>query len=235
MNISSAFVAGATGFTGREVVSQLVPRGIRTIAHVRPDSSRLDGWRERFEGLGASTDTTPWDTVALAATLASLKPSIIFALIGTTRRRMAETSKEAASYEAVDYGLTKMLLDAAVRSGASPRFIYLSASGVSERNPTAYMKARWKAEKAIRESGLPYIIARPAFITGQGRDDSRPLEKAGSALFDTVLSAAALVGAGKLRDRYRSITNVELAGALIKLALNPENANRIIEREGLTP
>ena len=33
----SAFVLGATGFVGREVVRQLCVRGSKTHAHVRPD------------------------------------------------------------------------------------------------------------------------------------------------------------------------------------------------------
>src|SRR5262245_55763625 len=48
-----AFVAGATGYTGNEVVSALRGRGIRTIAHVRPDSSSLERWRKSFEDIGA--------------------------------------------------------------------------------------------------------------------------------------------------------------------------------------
>ena len=64
-----AFVAGATGFTGREVVRVLLDRGVPTVAHIRPDSSRLDEWRERFEGLGARTDTTAWEKEPMSATL----------------------------------------------------------------------------------------------------------------------------------------------------------------------
>ena len=42
---SPAFVAGATGFTGREVVRLLVERGVPAVAHVRPDSPRLEEWK----------------------------------------------------------------------------------------------------------------------------------------------------------------------------------------------
>ena len=56
-----AFVAGATGYTGREVVRLLSGRGVRTVAHVRPDSPRVEEWRRRFETEGAAVDVTPWD------------------------------------------------------------------------------------------------------------------------------------------------------------------------------
>ena len=47
----TAFVLGATGFVGREVVRQLCTRGAGPVAHVRPDSKTLVGWRKRLEDL----------------------------------------------------------------------------------------------------------------------------------------------------------------------------------------
>ena len=63
----TAFVLGATGFVGREVVRQLCVRGTKTYAHVRPDSKQLADWRARFGELRAEVDTTAWDTAAMAA------------------------------------------------------------------------------------------------------------------------------------------------------------------------
>ncbi len=115
-----AFIAGATGYTGREVVRALRARGIRAVAHVRPDSAQLDTWRARFEAMGAEVDATPWDDAAMQATLAALRPSLVFALLGTTRARAKEAEKRhedaaSQSYEAVDYGLSAILLRASVR------------------------------------------------------------------------------------------------------------------------
>ncbi len=62
---ADAFVAGATGYTGRELVRVLAESGRKVVAHVRPDSSRLDEWRERFAALGATLDTTPWERTQL--------------------------------------------------------------------------------------------------------------------------------------------------------------------------
>ena len=55
-----AFVAGATGYTGRAVVRELTDRGLECIAHVRPDSPRLEEWRRVFTAMGATFDCTPW-------------------------------------------------------------------------------------------------------------------------------------------------------------------------------
>ena len=83
----TAFVLGATGFVGREVVRQLCVRGTKAIAHVRPDSSKLDEWRARFAELGAEVDATPWDAAALAARLRAVAPQQLYILIGTTRSK----------------------------------------------------------------------------------------------------------------------------------------------------
>ena len=103
-SMPTAFVAGATGYTGREVVRVLRESGVSTVAHVRPDSPRLAEWRARFGALGAEVDTTPWDAPAMATTLARVQPAIVFALLGTTRRRARAAAERGAaeSYASVD-------------------------------------------------------------------------------------------------------------------------------------
>ena len=64
-----AFVAGATGFVGREVVRVLCERGFTAVAHVRPESSQRDRWREQFSQLGAQVDCTAWAADDKAAML----------------------------------------------------------------------------------------------------------------------------------------------------------------------
>ena len=111
-----AFVAGATGYTGREVVQALVSRGVRTVAHVRPDSARAEAWRKRFEEIGAAADSTPWGDAELTQTLSTLQPTHVFALLGTTRarRRTSASQGTTESYDAIDFGLTAMLIRAAL-------------------------------------------------------------------------------------------------------------------------
>jgi uncharacterized protein YbjT (DUF2867 family) len=230
------FVAGATGYTGREVVPALLARGIETVAHVRPDSPRLPEWRARFEALGARVDTTPWEQTAMTATLASCHPDLVFALLGTTRARAKQARSAGGrdeSYEAVDYGLTLVLLRAAERAGSRPRFVYLSSAGVREDSGSPYLAARARVEQALREGILPYTVARPSFITGPDRDEFRAGERMLSRFVDGVLAVAGWLGAQRLRARYRSTTNVALAEALVRLALDPARASTVVESEGL--
>lgn len=229
-----AFVAGATGYTGRAVVEQLVARHVSTVAHVRPDSPSRAQWTERWQQVGAEVDATPWEPAALAETLTRLRPTLVFALLGTTRARArSEGRGAAAAYEAIDYGMTMMLRDAAEACGHRPRFVYLSMAALPQASRNPYVDVRIRVERALREGALPYTIARPAIITGQGRDEPRLGEAIGAKVMDGALAFAGLLGAGRLRDRYRSITNVELAAGLVRVAMDPAYENRVVEGEAL--
>jgi uncharacterized protein YbjT (DUF2867 family) len=232
-----AFVAGATGYTGREVVRELVGQGVRTVAHVRPDSPRVEEWRERFEAAGAAVDTTPWGDAEMVYTLSTLQPTHVFSLLGTTRarRRASATRGATESYESIDYGLTALLIRAAVASGSKPRFVYLSAFGVREHSTNPYLVARLRAESILRASGLPYTIARPSFITGPGRDEARPLERAGAGVANVIAGLARVVGARRFAGSVHSLTGAELAAGLVRHALDASAENVTLGTEELTP
>ncbi len=233
-----AFVAGATGYTGREVVRALCRRDVTTVAHVRPDSARRDAWQTTFEDLGAKIDLTPWQPQALVSTFERLRPTLVFALLGTTNARAKRESRGGAaqpSYASVDYGLTAMLMAASGHVTPRPRFIYLSAAGLPNKEPGAkgYMHARWRVEHELARGDLPYVAARPSFITGTDRDDNRTGERVGAAVADSALALAGLVGLKRVRERYRSTTNVALADALVRLALDATRARCAVESEDL--
>lgn len=222
----TAFVAGATGYTGNAVVAELRARGTPVVAHVRPDSPSLAEWRRRFEALGAVVDTTPWQERELAATLARVQPSVVFALLGTTRRRMRESGSHD-SYESVDYGLTAMLLRAVRTSAPDARFVYLSAIGVGPKGRGSYMHVRWRLEEELRASGVDWMIARPAVITGD-RAEPRALERVMGTAIDMVLKGAAVLGARRLHERYASMTAAVLARGLVHHAYSPSGSCAIL-------
>jgi len=217
----TAFVLGATGFVGREVVRQLCVRGTKTYAHVRPDSSRLADWQQRFGELGATVDTTPWDVAALAARWRELKPAQVYILIGTTRSKAKSDKLEGDIYEAVDLGLTKLAVEAARASEVKPRIVYLSSVGADASARSAYLRARGKAEEVVKTSGLPWVMARPSIITGE-REDGRLGERTAAVVGDGLLAVAG-VFSRQLRARYRSTTPDVLASALIRIGEAPEH------------
>jgi uncharacterized protein YbjT (DUF2867 family) len=229
--MTTAFVAGATGYTGREVVRQLAESGVRTIAHVRPDSPSLSEWRDRFVRMGALVDTTPWDQHALESSLYYHAPDIVYALLGTTKARARAASKAGgqADYEHVDYGLTMMLLNAVRRSAPSAKFVYLSSLGASASAANAYLNVRGRVEEALMTSGLSYVVARPAIISGEDREERRLLERAAAVAGDRVLGWLARLGAPGLGERYSSISSEALARALVRVNRDPSAVNRVLD------
>jgi uncharacterized protein YbjT (DUF2867 family) len=223
----TAFVLGATGFVGREVVRQLCVRGTETIAHVRPDSSKLADWQARFGELGAKVDTTAWDAAALAARFREVAPAQVYVLIGTTRGKAKADAITGDIYEQVDLGLTKIAAEAARASERRPRLVYLSSVGADREARSAYLRARGKAEDAVMAAGVPWVIARPSIITGD-REETRIGESTAAVVGDGLLAVVGVFGGKKLRDRFRSTTGDVLASALIRLGEAPEH-DRIVD------
>ncbi|WP_053238371.1 SDR family oxidoreductase [Sandaracinus amylolyticus] len=228
----AGFVVGATGLTGRHVVTRLVARGHGAIAHVRPDSPSLESWRARFSEMGARLDATPWDEGAMRATLIAHRPTWVFGCLGTTRARAREAARAGRdaskeSYDAVDVALTEMTIRAAKDAGVQ-RFVYLSSIGAGDGAQNAYLAARTKVETTLRESGLPYTIVRPSFILGD-RDAPRAGENVFGAIADAGLSLVGALGGAKVRDRYRSITGEQLAQAMVAIAEDPGWRDRIAD------
>ncbi len=215
MTAGQPLVLGATGFVGREVVRQLAVRGGKPVAHVRPASEAK--WRPQLVALGADVDATPWDRGALAATIRRLAPAQLYILIGTTRARAKQDGVDGDIYERIDLGLTELAVDAAKASEQRPRLVYLSSVGADASARGGYLRARGKAEAAVRAAGLPWVIARPSLITGD-RDESRIGERTASIVGDGLLAVAGAFGGKQLRDRYRSTTPDVLASALIRIA-----------------
>ncbi len=230
-----AFVAGATGYTGREVVRLLRERGVRTVAHVRPDSPTLASHRQHFGALGAEVDTTPWEPAAMRATLERLRPTHVFLLLGTTQRRAkADAARGVRSdYQAVDYGMTMQVIESAYGVTPPPKLIYLSATGVGPRARGAYLQVRYRVESALAAGPLPYVVARPSFITGADRPEDRPTERRAAAVTDALLGLAGALGARRVRERYRSMTGAELARALVRIGLDDAASRRVFEAEDL--
>lgn len=229
-----AFVAGATGYTGRGVVSALCARGVATLAHVRPDSAQLETFSDEARALGAEVCTSPWQPEALRDALTAARVSHVFALLGTTKKRgrEARTQGRVEDYESIDLGLTLMLLKAAAASGQRPMFVYLSSAGVSPTARGAYYRARAEAERAVRDSGLPWLIVRPSFITGPDRQDRRPLERVAASVADAALGLGRVLGLRKFADRYQSMSGPALGQAIVEEAL--EGApGRVVHREDL--
>ena len=155
--MATAFVAGATGYTGQEVVAELRRRGTQTWAHVRPDSSRRAEFTSRFEGLGAQVDATAWDEAALTARFVELRPDLLFALLGTTRSRAKEEGAGAAEEGPVFFFEAKTVSGTAGTSSSTTSiFFYFDLFEFEARETErfrGFRNEREHLEERERESG----------------------------------------------------------------------------------
>lgn len=224
-----AFVAGATGLTGRHVVARLVAAGVEAVAHVRPDSARLGEWEARFGELGAAVDRSPWTPDGMAAAMAKWAPGLVFSLLGTTKAR---ERAGGGDYEAVDYGLSVMLIDAVAAVGPrDARVVYLSSLG-ADGGRGAYLDARKRVEAHLRQSGVAWTIARPSLIVGD-RDERRVGERVAEVVVDSVMAVVGALGGRGVADRARSISGAELARGLVRWGLDPAGAGRVVDGRAL--
>lgn len=232
MKEPTLFVAGATGFVGKALVAAARAAGHRVVAHVRGDSPRLTHWQAHFAALGAEVSSVAWERAAMAAELRRCGPAVVFCCVGTTQKRMGRDGADANSYEAVDYGLTKLLADAARDAGDVQRFVYLSSLGAGPKASGAYLQWRYRAEEAVRASGVAWTIARPSIITG-AREERRPAEHWAGVVVDGLLAVAGAVGATTVRERWRSTDDATLARALLRLAFDPAQVGQVVMSEHL--
>ena len=220
-----ALVAGATGVTGREVVAALAERGVETIAHIRQDSPYVNEWIEYFRQVGSGVDTTDWDQEEISRRLADIRPSLVFCLLGSSERRMQpegdfKPNPFVDSYQAVDLGLTSMLIRACVSAGEENlRFILASAVGVGENAQSPFHQMKAKAEDFLIQSGLNYTIVRIGSIEGSDRGGREMPPKKG------------LLGTKRRAPIPTAVEPRSLAETLVDVALTPDCANRIFETD----
>ncbi|MEC7232641.1 MAG: NAD-dependent epimerase/dehydratase family protein [Planctomycetota bacterium] len=226
-----AFVLGASGYVGASLVDALArdEHVARVIAHVRPDSPRADALTTRLRRSAprAEVDRTPLEARPLLEALAALAPTHLFLCHGTTARR-ARSEGIADPYETVDVGLTRLLCEAAATLPRPPRAVHLSSMGAGPRARGAYLSARWRAEEAVRASGLPYTICRPSFLTGPDRAEFRPGERFAAKLLDPVLGLLGALGARRLAARYRSMDAKEAAEGLVRTGFHYMPSGRVV-------
>jgi uncharacterized protein YbjT (DUF2867 family) len=224
-----ALVFGATGYTGLNVVKELVRRGHSVVAHLRPGSASGEAWSQRFSELGASAAPALWDAASIGRVVAVAEPQVVFVLIGTTRKRAAAEGLRAKDiYDEVDRALSVMALEAVREYAPLARFVYLSAVGVKPESQVAYIKARARVEAQLRDSGIGFTIARPSFITGPDREEERRLERVFAGAADAVLGLTSLFGLRSLREAYASMSGPELARALVEAALDERCRNVVL-------
>jgi len=146
-------VTGAFSFTGRFIARRLMTleRPIKTLTN-HPQ-------RSGFEEIKA--DVAPLQFADRDALVESLRGADV--LYNTYWVRFHHGKVRFGDAVAN----TRILMGAARDAGVR-RVVHISVSNPSEESPLDYYAGKARAERAVRESGLPWAIIRPTLIFGQG-------------------------------------------------------------------
>ncbi len=197
-----AFVAGATGQTGRRIVQELVKRNLPVRALVR----NLETGKEI---LPAEAELVVGDV---------LKPEDLGEAIADCTVLLCATgaapSLDPSGPYQVDYQGTKNLVDAAKAKGIE-HFVLVSSLCVSKFfHPLNlfWLILYWKkqAEAYIQESGLTYTIVRPGGLKNEDNPDPILMSSA-DTLFDG------------------SIPRIKVAQVCVESLFQPAARNKIVE------
>jgi len=170
----TAYVTGATGFLGLNLVSELLERGFRVVAAHR-ESSDLR-YLARFDAERVVADVTD-----RGAVLDSMPEAVdlVFHVAGDTSLWRGDAARQAR----VNVDGTKNVVEAALARRAG-RFIHTSTGSaygirrgrITEESPSlalqsgvGYMRTKWLAEQEVRAGmarGLDAVMLQPAAIVG---------------------------------------------------------------------
>ncbi|MDB9512235.1 SDR family oxidoreductase [Kamptonema animale CS-326] len=197
-----AFVAGATGQTGRRIVEELIKRNIPVRALVR----NLETAREI---LPPEAELVTGD-VLNTASLPELIGDCTVLLCATG----AKPSFDPTGPYKVDYEGTKNLVDAAKIKGIE-HFVLVTSLCVSNFfHPLNlfWLILVWKkqAEEYLQKSGLTYTIVRPGGLKNEDNTDAIVMESA-DKLFDG------------------SIPRTKVAQVCVEALFQPASRNKIVE------
>lgn len=151
-------VAGGTGFVGGAIAQELAARGHRVIvlSHLKISPTVSSGPEHRY------ADVARPETLAAAlAGVDALSISLAF------RNSPIEAPRRGRTFELVDAAGTEALVTAARAAGVR-RLVYISGAGAAPDAARHWFRAKWRAEEAVRASGIAYTIFRPSWIYGPG-------------------------------------------------------------------
>jgi NADH dehydrogenase len=210
-------VAGGTGFVGGGIATELHRRGhaVRVLSH-RGENAR-GGLPDPIEIRQANVQTGEGLVDALRG-VDALAIALAF------RNSPIEAPRKHQTFVEIDAEGTERLI-AAAREAGVPRVVYLSGAGAGPDAKRHWFRAKWRAEEAVRGSGLRWTIIRPTWIFGP-RDVSLnrfigfarrllmvPMTNAGSQLLAPVfIDDAAALAADSLVDDAAVNQVFELGG-----------------------
>lgn len=150
-------VAGGTGLLGRAITKALLDAG-----HTVVVASRSQPARDPIDARASWVRADVTDPSTLPAALAGADAVVDAVQFPNSP---IEDPKKGLTFERIDLGGTKNLVDAAKAAGV-PRFVGLSGVGAAEDAKFHWLRYKWAEEQHIKASGVPFTMFRPSWIYG---------------------------------------------------------------------
>ncbi len=151
-------VAGGSGFVGGGIAAELHARGHRVVVLSRGGDAARGPLPDSVEVRRADVTTDEGLVDALAGI-----DALVIAL--AFKNSPIEAPRRGQTFMEVDAAGTERLAAAAMRAGVK-QLVYLSGAGAAPDAARHWFRAKWRAEEAIRASGLGWTIIRPTWIFG---------------------------------------------------------------------
>jgi len=210
-------VAGGSGFIGGAIVRRLLGAGylVRIItrnpaqawqrfgsSHVdffRADLTEPRSLRVPLAGVGAIINAAQFDGYPV------------------------ENPRRGLTFEQVDFAGTRALIDMADQRTVS-HFVYISGAAADANSTHPAFRAKGRAENAVRNSGIPFTIFRPALVYGPG-------DKVISMFARMLRFSPLFVIPGNGRQRMQPLLVDDLAECVV-MALEGSGRNGLFEIGG---
>lgn len=150
-------VAGGTGLLGREITKAMLDAGheVTIGSRSRPGADPIDP-RASWVGI---------DVTDPATLLPAMQGIDVVVDAVQFPNSPIENPKKGFTFERIDLGGTKNLVDASKSVGV-PHFILISGVGAQEDGEHHWLRFKWQEEQHLKASGVPYTIIRPSWIYG---------------------------------------------------------------------
>ncbi|MBI2760115.1 MAG: complex I NDUFA9 subunit family protein [Chloroflexi bacterium] len=211
-------VAGGTGFVGSAIVRELAGRGlpVSVMSH-RPEQAR-----GRFKGIDVAVrQGDARDAGSLREAVQGIE-TVISAM--QFPNFPIENKRRGHTFDEVDARGNERLAAAAKDAGVKT-YIYLSGAGAAPDAKYHWYRAKWRAEEAVRASGLRYTILRPSWVYGP---EDRALNR--FAGFARKLPFVPVIGDGK--QRLRPVFVDDVARTAVECIDSSATANKLLEIGG---
>lgn len=210
--MSRIFITGANGFVGNAIQSSLGDRPVRLL--VREKTSQSSGGGQAAEQVvGNVTD---------AASLTGLMDGC-----ETVIHLVAIISEEGgATFDNVIRQGTEHVVAEAKRAGVS-RFLHMSALGTRNDPQYGYYQAKYQAEQAVKESGIPWTIFRPSVIFGPGDEFI-------TTLAQLVRRAPVIPVVGSGQSKFQPVAVAQVARAFVRALDDPATIGQTYDLGGAT-